>query len=69
MDQTEISRSAKRLIKQFGLDASIQAARNAEAMLERGDIDEFDKWLRIGRTIEVIQAIGGWGKELAVNER
>ena len=69
MDQTEISRSAKRLIEQFGLDASIQAARNAEAMLERGDIDEFDKWLRIGRTIEVIQAIGGWGKELAVNER
>ena len=69
MDQDEITRSAKQLIDQFGLDASIQAAKNAEAMLEHGDIDEFDKWLRIGRTVEVIQAIGGWGKELAVNER
>ena len=69
MDQDEITRSAKQLIDQFGLDASIQAVRNAEVMLEQGDIDEFGKWLRIGRTVEVIQAIGGWGKDLTINKR
>ncbi len=43
----DIYRSAKLLVKQHGKEAPIHAALNADAMLEKGDLDGRRVWLRI----------------------
>ena len=43
----DIYRSAKLLVKQHGKEAPIQAALNADAMLEHGDMNGRAAWLRI----------------------
>ena len=48
----DIYRSAKLLVKQHGKEAPIHAALNADAMLEKGDLDGQAVWLRIVRAIE-----------------
>ena len=59
MDEIEIDRSAKLLIDQYAANTSVQAARNADAILERGDLDGFNIWIWIGRAIEDIQSNAG----------
>jgi hypothetical protein len=59
MDDTDIYRSAKLLIDQYGAHASVHAAMKADAMLARGDLDGFGVWMRIGRAIEKMQATQG----------
>ena len=49
----------KLYIDQYGVYASLHAAIKADAMLERGDLDGFNVWMRIGRAIEDIQARAG----------
>jgi hypothetical protein len=56
MDDIDIHRNAKLYIDQYGVDASVHAAKKADAMLERGDLDGFNVWMRIGRVIEDMQA-------------
>ncbi len=52
----DIFRSANVLVKQHGQDAPIHAAMQADAMLEKGDLDGYAAWRRI------LRAIGGTAK-------
>ncbi len=51
----DIYRSANLLIKQHGEDAPIHAAMQADAMLDKGDLDGYAVWERILRTVEELQ--------------
>ena len=47
-DQRDIYRSAKLLIDQYGaVEAEVHAAQRADALLEAGDLDGRQVWLRI----------------------
>ena len=59
MEDIDIYRSAKLYIDQYGVEASVHAAMKADAMLERGDLEGFNVWMRIGRAIENMQANEG----------
>ena len=48
----DIYRSAKLLIDQHGNEAPIFAAMEADAMLDKGDLDGERVWLRILKAIE-----------------
>ncbi len=50
----DVFRSAKLLVKQHGKEAPIHAALNADAMLEKGDMDGQAEWLRILKAVEVL---------------
>lgn len=62
MDETDIYRSAKLYIDQYGADASKHAAMQAEAMMRAGDLGGYNAWMRIGRAIEDMQATEGGTK-------
>ncbi len=51
----DIYRSANLLVKQHGEDAPIEAAKRADAMLEKGDLDGYAVWKRILRAVEELQ--------------
>jgi hypothetical protein len=51
----DIWRSANVLIKHYGEDAYFMAARCADAMLERGDMDGCRAWKRILKAIEEME--------------
>ncbi len=51
----DIYRSANLLVKQYGQDAPVHAARRADAMLEKGDLDGYAVWKRILRAVEELQ--------------
>ena len=48
----DIYRSANVLIRQHGEEAPIFAPMEADAMLERGDLDGYGVWRRILRAVE-----------------
>ncbi len=48
----DIYRSANELIKQYGEDAPILAAMQADELLEAGDMDGRAVWLRIVKSVE-----------------
>ena len=50
----DIYRSADILVKQHGEDARIHAAMRADAMLEKGDLDGYAVWRRIGKATETL---------------
>jgi len=52
----DIWRAASLLIQQHGEDAEIEAAKRADQMLERGDLDGQVVWKRIRRAIVELQA-------------
>jgi hypothetical protein len=52
----DIWRAANLLIRQHGQEAEIEAARKADLMLDRGDIEGQRVWLRIRRAIGELQA-------------
>ena len=43
----DIYRSAKLLVDQYGDGASLQAAKRADEMLDKGELDGQGTWLRI----------------------
>lgn len=49
--EIDVYRSAHALIQQHGEGAVIQAAMEADAMLDRGDLDGAAVWRRIGTAI------------------
>ncbi len=51
----DIYRSAQVLVKRHGQDAPIEAAMQANAMLEVGDLDGFSVWKRILWAVEELQ--------------
>jgi hypothetical protein len=52
----DIWRAANLLIQRHGVDAEIEAAKRADQMLERGDLDGNLVWKRIRRAIAALQA-------------
>ena len=56
VSELDIWRAANLLIRQHGPDAEIEAARKADLMLDRGDIEGRDVWRRIGLAIRELQA-------------
>ena len=50
----DIYLSANTLITQYGEDASIHAAMQADMLLEKGDIEGRTTWLRIVKAIDEI---------------
>jgi len=55
MDRIEIYRIANLLIEKHGNDAVLEAAKKADAMLEKGDLDGQQLWMAIGRVIKDTQ--------------
>ena len=51
----DIYRSANALVKRHGQDAPIEAARRADAMLERADLDGYAVWKRILHAVEALR--------------
>ncbi len=51
----DIYRSANVLIREHGEGAAIEAAKHADAMLEKGDLEGQVVWKRIVRAVEEIQ--------------
>ena len=47
----DVYRSAKLLISQHGQDAATEAARRADALRDKGDLDGQAVWLRIGTAV------------------
>ena len=56
-EEIDIYRSAKLLIDQHGDNASIHAAQEADACLERGDLDGKAVWVRVISVISVIREL------------
>ena len=56
ISELDIYRAANLIIKRYGPDAIIKAARMTNRMLELGDLEGYVLWRRIRRTIEVLQA-------------
>ena len=55
VDEIDIYRSANLLIKQHGDEAAIFAARQADACLEKGDLDGKVVWLAVIEAIKELQ--------------
>ena len=51
----DIFRAANLLIKHHGADAELVAAKRADEMLDRGDVDGQIVWMRISRAIVELQ--------------
>jgi hypothetical protein len=52
----DIWRAANLLIREHGGDAEIEAAKRADLMVERGDLDGQSLWKRIRRAIVELQS-------------
>ncbi len=55
VSEIDIYRSAKLLIDQHGEDAGLEAAMQADAMLEKGDVEGAATWRRIVKAVEELQ--------------
>ncbi len=55
VEEIEIYRAANQLVKRYGQDAELEAAKQADAMLEAGDIDGQRVWQRILNAIDELQ--------------
>lgn len=53
--EIDVYRSAKLFIEQHGDEAAIQAAYQADAMLDKGDLDGAAVWRRIVAVINELQ--------------
>ena len=59
----DIYRSAKLLVDQYGVGASLHAANRADEMLEKGDLDGQATWLRIyAAVMEMLRGERGGGE-------
>ncbi len=54
----DIYRSANVLIREHGEDATLEAAKHADAMLEKGDLEGLAVWKRVVRAVEEIERKG-----------
>ncbi len=51
----EIYRAANQLVKRYGGDAGFEAAKQADAMIERGDLEGQRVWQRILKAVDELQ--------------
>lgn len=56
LEEIEVYRAANQLIQQHGDDAQIEAARLADAMLAKGDLEGQRVWKRVLKAIDVLQS-------------
>ena len=56
ISDVDIWRAANLLIRRHGEDAEVEAAKRADQMLDRGDLDGSAVWRRIRRAIVELQA-------------
>jgi hypothetical protein len=56
VSELDILRGAKAVLDHHGEDALTHAARRADAMLERGDVQGYDVWLAILAVLESARA-------------
>lgn len=56
ISELDIYQAANLLIREHGGEAAIEAARKADLMLDRGDMEGRGVWLRIKRAIVALQA-------------
>jgi hypothetical protein len=52
----DLLRSANVSIRQYGQDAALEAARRADALLERGDLDGYRVWKGIMEATRMLLA-------------
>ena len=57
VSEIEIYRAANLLIQRHGRDAAVEAGRLLDLMLDRGDMEGRQVWLRIRRAIVQLQAV------------
>jgi hypothetical protein len=55
--ERDIYRTATQMILCHGMDAEIEAARQADLVLKNGDRDQVLDWLRIKRTISELRVV------------
>jgi hypothetical protein len=55
MDDTAIRQAAAQMITLHGSEAELTAARQVDAMLNRGSISGFDRWTRITTAINDLE--------------
>jgi len=55
MDESAIRQAAAQMIKLHGSEAELAAARQAEAMLSRGNVGGFHTWTRIATLIKDLE--------------
>ncbi len=56
VDDLEIYRAANQLVTRYGQDAEFEAAKQADAMIERGDPEGLAVWKRILRAVDDLLA-------------
>ena len=56
VSEIEIYRAANLLIQRHGRDTAVEAGRLLDLMLDRGDMEGRQMWLRIRRAIVQLQA-------------
>jgi hypothetical protein len=56
MDDRDIYASANLMIRRFGEDATIEAAKRADELLETGDLEGQAVWKRIIKAIKELQS-------------
>lgn len=59
MEEIEIYRTAKRVIDQYGVDASIHVVKQTELMRERGNLKGVAVWTRIAWVVERLEVTKG----------
>ena len=65
MPQTDIWRAAQVMVKRYGEDAPLEAAKRADQMLDAGDVDGLAAWKRIlAATEELLRADPGDGESV-----
>ena len=56
VSELDILRGAKAVLDHYGEDALIHAARRADQLLERGDVQGYELWLAILAVLESARA-------------
>lgn len=59
MDEIEVYRTAKRVIDQYGADASVHAAKQTNVMLELGNLRGASVWKRIAWAVSRLEVSKG----------
>jgi hypothetical protein len=57
VEETDIWRTANRLLAEYGEKAPVIAAQRAQALLARGDMDHHRMWRRVFRAIEELRRV------------
>ena len=55
VEEIDIYRAANQLVSRYGEDAEFEAAKQADAMLEAGDIEGQGVWQRILAAVDELQ--------------